>query len=98
MSTIGLTEGFLIAVLGGLYYAFVIFCIWKFYQILCRINDNLAGINENIIGLRRAGIEDSERTSGPASSDVRAQPCPGCGLKVLPTAAGRCPSCQVPIP
>ncbi|MGB9455790.1 MAG: hypothetical protein WCB12_07085 [Bryobacteraceae bacterium] len=35
-----------IALLGLLYYAAVIFCVWKFYQMVSRINDNLAGIRQ----------------------------------------------------
>lgn len=29
--------------------ALVIFCIWKFYQMLCKINDNLAGIRQAVV-------------------------------------------------
>jgi hypothetical protein len=90
--------------LGLLYYGLIFFCVWKFYQVLSNINDNLAGINRTIAGLGRFGTEASERMSGPASPDaanhdtpLRAQQCPGCGLRVLPTAEGRCPSCQTPI-
>jgi hypothetical protein len=35
----------LISLLG---YAVVIFCVWKFYEVLSRINDNLAGIRRAI--------------------------------------------------
>ncbi|HEY9141501.1 MAG TPA: hypothetical protein VIN93_11450 [Bryobacteraceae bacterium] len=34
------------ALLGLLYYAAVIFCVWKFYQMVSKINDNLAGIRQ----------------------------------------------------
>jgi hypothetical protein len=34
--------------IGLIYYAFVIFCAWKFYQMLSRINDNLTGIRQAI--------------------------------------------------
>jgi len=90
--------------LGLLYYVFVLFCIWKFYQMLSSINDNLAGINRTIAGIARSSAEGSERTSGPASSNatnydrpLKALQCPSCGLRVLPTAEGRCPSCQKPM-
>lgn len=89
--------------LGLLYYAFVLFCIWKFYQMLSSINDNLAGINRTIAGIARSRAEGSDRTSAPASTatnydrPLRAQQCPACGLRVLPTAEGRCPSCQKPM-
>jgi hypothetical protein len=35
-----------VALLGLLYYAAVIFCVWKFYQMISKINDNLAGIRQ----------------------------------------------------
>ena len=88
--------------LGFLFYGLIFYCIWKFYQLLSKINDNIARINDNIAGIRRSGLETSERMAGPASSDAakhntpqkEVQQCPSCGLRVLPTADGRCPSCQ----
>ena len=47
MSSIGLPEFLFIipfAVIGLLFYSVLFFCIWKFYQMLSKINDNLAGI------------------------------------------------------
>jgi hypothetical protein len=93
-----------IVLLGLLYYGLILFCIVKFYQMLSSINDNLAGINRTIAGIAGSRAEGSERMSAPASTvatnhdrPLRAQQCPACGLRVLPTAEGRCPSCQKPI-
>ena len=86
--------------LGLLYYAFVLFCIWKFYQMLSSINDNLAGINRTIAGIARSGAEGSAPASSATTNydrPLRALQCPACGLRVLPTAEGRCPSCQKPM-
>jgi len=38
--------------------AAVIFCVWKFYQMLSRINDNLAGIRRAIDDARARGPGD----------------------------------------
>jgi hypothetical protein len=38
--------------IGFVYYAVVIFCVWKFYQMLSRINGNLAQIKLAIDGVR----------------------------------------------
>jgi hypothetical protein len=41
-----------------LYFAAVIFCVWKFYEMLSRINDNLAGIRRAIDDARpKAPVE-----------------------------------------
>jgi hypothetical protein len=32
--------------LGLLFYGLVFFCIWKFYEMLSKINDNIAGIRQ----------------------------------------------------
>jgi hypothetical protein len=92
------------ALIGLLFYGLIFFCIWKFYQMLSRINDNIAGINANMAGIRLSAAV-SERMAAHASSDaaeantppLKVQQCPGCGLRVIPTAEGRCPSCQTPI-
>jgi len=59
MTTIGLQELFAlvpIALLGLLFYGLVFFCIWKFYAMLSKINDNMAGI-------RRAFEQEGTRRS-----------------------------------
>jgi hypothetical protein len=33
-----------ILLFGLLFYGVIFFCIWKFYQMLSKINDNIAGI------------------------------------------------------
>ncbi|MGA2594206.1 MAG: hypothetical protein ABSH32_30260 [Bryobacteraceae bacterium] len=45
----------------------IIFCvIWKFYQILSKINDNLGGIKQAIAGIPVRGREDQ----GPPRAEV----------------------------
>jgi len=39
---------------GALYIVAVFFCVWKFYQMLSKINDNLAGIERAISDARAA--------------------------------------------
>ena len=34
------------ALLGLLFYGAIFFCVWKFYELVSKINDNLAGIRE----------------------------------------------------
>jgi hypothetical protein len=34
---------------GLLYYVVLFFCVWKFYQMLSRINNNLAGIRQALV-------------------------------------------------
>jgi len=34
--------------LGILFCGGIFFCVWKFYQVLSKINDNIAGIREAI--------------------------------------------------
>jgi hypothetical protein len=42
--SIGLSELFVLLLLWGI----PIFCIWKFYQMLSKINDNVAGIRRAV--------------------------------------------------
>ena len=37
-----------IAFVGILFYGGIFFCVWKFYQVLSKINDNIAGIRQAI--------------------------------------------------
>ena len=83
------------ALFGLLIYGLIFFCVWKFYQMLSKINNNIASINANLIGIRISGMGTPERVAGPPSSRIRQ--CPFCGLTVLPTGEGRCPSCQKPM-
>jgi len=43
---------------GLIYFAVVIFCVWKFYQILSRMNDNLGRIKQAIDGTRVKAPEE----------------------------------------
>ena len=47
-------------VLGVLFYGFIGFVVWKFYQVLSRIDENLQGIGQAIGGLKEA-VERSGR-------------------------------------
>jgi hypothetical protein len=38
-----------IALLWLRYYAVIFFCIWKFWQMLSKINDNIAGIRPSLV-------------------------------------------------
>jgi hypothetical protein len=37
-----------IALLGTIY-GFIFYCVWKFYQMLSKINDNIAGIRQALV-------------------------------------------------
>ena len=43
-----------------LFYAFMLFIVWKFYQVLSRINDNLYGIGKVLEDVKEA-VERSGR-------------------------------------
>ena len=43
---------------GLIYFAVVIFCVWKFYQILSRMNDNFGRIKQAIDGTRVKAPEE----------------------------------------
>jgi len=47
------------AVVGLGFYGLIIFVIWKFYQILSKINDNLGEIKQAIAGNPVSGPEES---------------------------------------
>jgi hypothetical protein len=49
------------AILGILYYGVLFFCIWLFYPMLSKINDNLAAIHRAI---GRSDVQRSERQAG----------------------------------
>jgi hypothetical protein len=46
------------ALVGLLFYGAIFFCIWKFYQLLSKIDDNLAGIRQAVErgGTSRPGL------------------------------------------
>ena len=49
MRSIGLPElFFIIGVMGLLFSGLIVFCIWKFYYMLSKMNDNLVGIRRAV--------------------------------------------------
>ena len=44
-----------VAILLALFYGLIFFCIWKFYQVLSRINENLVGIRQALEQSGRPG-------------------------------------------
>jgi len=69
-------------ILPLLIYGALFFCVWKFYQVLTRINDNIAGIKR---ALDERGVAIAP-TSPVAADAVK---CPACGL-VNPASAQLC--------
>jgi len=48
MRSIGFPEILVIGFVPIAVYGVLIYCVWKFYRLLSRINDNIAGIREAI--------------------------------------------------
>ena len=56
MSSLGFPEIFVL-ILPIAVYGVMIYCVWKFYGLLSKINDNVAGIREAIERNGRGGPE-----------------------------------------
>ena len=89
LGSVGVPVALGAVLLGLTYYGILFYCVWKFYQILSRINDNIAAIHVSMAGSVRSAA------SPAPPRPTRIQQCPGCGLKVVPTVEGLCPSCHV---
>jgi hypothetical protein len=77
------SEFFPIALIGLLQYGFLCFCIWKFYQMLGKINDNIAGVRQAI---ERTELRGSSASTATTPTSLT---CPSCGL-VNPPSAQKC--------
>jgi hypothetical protein len=60
MTTVGLA--FVpIVFFGIIFYGAIFFCVWKFYQILSKINDNITGIRQALERNGTSGADDLSR-------------------------------------
>lgn len=80
---------FFALVMGVAYYGILIYVVWKFYQMLSKINDNVVAIG----GMRGMPSAVAPAAAGPATQ-TKIQVCGNCGLRVMPTVEGLCPSCH----